>query len=91
MSTFYGNLRGNRGEVTRQGSKASGIVAVARSWQGSVRVDLDWNETLQGPTVLITAHRRSSADLGETLYNGPLSDLLRPGARFTLHAPTDKE
>jgi hypothetical protein len=89
MSTFYGNLRGNRGEVTRQGSKASGIVAVARSWQGSIRVDLDWSTTLNAPTVHITAHQGSSADLSGILYHGPLSDLLAPNARFTL--TTDKE
>lgn len=33
MAEFYGRLRGNRGEATRCGSRASGITATAQSWQ----------------------------------------------------------
>ena len=32
MSHFYGYLTGNRGDVTRTGSKKSGIRAHLRSW-----------------------------------------------------------
>ena len=32
MSYFYGYLTGNRGDVTRTGSKTSGIRAHLRSW-----------------------------------------------------------
>lgn len=33
MSHFYGYLQGNRGEVTRAGSRQSGIRAHLRSWE----------------------------------------------------------
>lgn len=32
MSRFYGDLKGNRGEATRCGSKDSGIRSHARGW-----------------------------------------------------------
>jgi hypothetical protein len=38
MSHFYGTLQGNRGEVTRTGSKNSGITAYSASWNGAIRV-----------------------------------------------------
>ena len=40
MSHFYGTLEGNRGEVTRCGSKASGITSYAAGWRGAIRVDV---------------------------------------------------
>ena len=38
MSRYYGNISGNRGEATRQGTGASGFRASARSYIGSVTV-----------------------------------------------------
>ena len=38
MSHFYGTLQGSRGEATRCGTKSSGIVTYAASWQGAIRV-----------------------------------------------------
>ena len=40
MSHFYGYLIGNKGEVTRCGSKKSGIKAHLRSWNNDVFVEL---------------------------------------------------
>ena len=40
MSEFYGRLQGNRGEATRCGSKASGIVVTAESWTSVVRTSM---------------------------------------------------
>ena len=36
MSHFYGTLQGNRGEATRCGSKASGMLTYCASWSGCV-------------------------------------------------------
>lgn len=47
MSTFYGMIQGNRGAATRGGSHASGFRASAQSWNGSVIVDLDYNDKEQ--------------------------------------------
>ena len=38
MSQFYGSIKGNRGEATRCGSKASGIVGHIRGWDQGVKV-----------------------------------------------------
>jgi len=38
MSRFYGSLQGNRGEVTRGGSKRSGIRGHIRGWNVGVKV-----------------------------------------------------
>lgn len=38
MSEFYGMLRGNRGDATRQGTKGSGIFTRANSWHSQVAV-----------------------------------------------------
>lgn len=38
MSQFYASIQGNRGEVSRQGSKKSGIRGHIRGWNIGVRV-----------------------------------------------------
>jgi len=38
MSHFYGDLQGNRGMATRQGTRASGIDAHVRGWHVGARV-----------------------------------------------------
>ena len=44
MSRFYASIRGNRGEATRGGSKASGIEGHIRGWTSGVRVSCYVNE-----------------------------------------------
>ena len=39
MSHFYGSIQGNRGEVTRCGSKESGISGHIRGWGVGARVN----------------------------------------------------
>lgn len=38
MSRFYGSLKGNRGEATRQGTPKSGITSHTRGWHIGARV-----------------------------------------------------
>ena len=38
MSRFYGNLKGGRGEATRQGTANSGIQSHTRGWELGARV-----------------------------------------------------
>ena len=40
MSQFYGTVDGSRGQATRQGTKASGIVTKAASWAGGIQTHL---------------------------------------------------
>lgn len=65
MAQFYANIQGNRGEATRMGTKASGLVSHTRGWDVGVKVRMihrdgkDWAEvTLTsgsngGPTKLL--------------------------------------
>jgi len=47
MSHFYGTMQGNRGEVTRCGTKRSGMETIAASWSGAIRTYLFWDEGIQ--------------------------------------------
>lgn len=44
MAQFYASIRGNRGEGTRMGSKASGMQGHIRGWNIGIRVNLFHNE-----------------------------------------------
>lgn len=73
MAEFYGNLMG-RGEVAKTGTKATGITAVARSWEGSVKTFL-WEQ--DGETMAsITVGVGSTTSPNRLLYSGPLADLI---------------
>jgi len=85
MGHFYGTVQGNSKPATRQGTKDSGIYAVAQSWNGSVRVDFD---ELGGETVCtISVQHGSSATHGRTLWSGPLVLLDESLGRFRLVSP----
>ena len=43
MAALYGKLQGSRGEVTRLGSKSSGIRSKLETWEGSVTTVLEAN------------------------------------------------
>ena len=76
MSHFYGTLRGNRGEATRCGSKASGLTTHAASWAGSVvstvfeHTDKDGNVE-DWVDVSLAPWRGSGSNV--MLYRGPIS------------------
>lgn len=40
MAHFYGTVSGTKGSASRLGSRKGGLVAVAASWSGAVRVEL---------------------------------------------------
>jgi hypothetical protein len=78
MSHFYGTLKGTRGEATRCGSKDSGIVAHAASWEGAVcaRVFHDEETGKDWAYVGLTSwHGRGSE---RELYRGPVDGSTPP-------------
>ena len=79
MAAFIGEVCGNRGSVSRTGSKSSGFKATARSWDGSIRTDLFYKENKDGKEELwveISAGQGSTGGWGmTTLYRGPFSEL----------------
>jgi hypothetical protein len=44
MAHFYGEIRGNRGEATRMGSKDSGFYAHIRGWHVGAKIECFHNE-----------------------------------------------
>ena len=73
MAHFYGSVKGNRGEVSRCGSKNSGYTSHAASWEGAVVVNLFFNEEAQEDwaEVCLTKHKNKGRNI--TLYFGPVS------------------
>ena len=71
MAHFIGTVRGFRGEASRLGSKESGLVTVAASWQGAVRTYLyerdgvDW--------VCVSLQPWYGKGTQRVLYDGPVS------------------
>ena len=78
MAHFYGSVQGNRGKVTRCGSKNSGYITEALSWEGGVAVDLYFNEEKQEDWVKVWLVTHCGRGVNEELYNGPIS-----GTEFT--------
>ena len=75
MAHFYGNLKGSRGEATRCGTRQSGIRVSARSWAGSVTVEMEDDDDYGEPRVIIRCGEGSTVS-GTALYCGPLSGLV---------------
>lgn len=73
MAHFYGNLKGSRGEATRCGTARSGLTVSARSWAGSVTVELE--DTDSGTLCRILCADGSKVG-GNVLYSGRLSELV---------------
>jgi len=73
MSHFYGHVQGNRGDVSRGGSKASGYMATAASWQGCVKVNL-WHDDKTGVDMAeVRLDRWHGRGVYQILYTGPVS------------------
>ena len=73
MAHFYGNLKGSRGEATRCGTASSGLTVSARSWGGSITVEL---EERDGRTFCHLFARDGSGTHGKLLYSGPISAIV---------------
>src|SRR5678809_647791 len=79
MASFFGRLRGSRGETTRLGSKESGIHAVTQSWEGSVAVDMYLHD---GEVwCCIRVEEGSTGQPSIVVYAGSLAHLLNENSR----------
>jgi hypothetical protein len=72
VAHFYGVMEGNRGRVTRCGSKDSGLGVHAASWSGSVRVYL----FVQGGANFVRVELAPwhGAGVSRELYHGPIGE-----------------
>jgi hypothetical protein len=84
MAHFYGELRGSRGEVTRLGTKASGLRTMAASWEGAVVVRLWDRDGVDMATVSLRPHH--GAGVHRVLYDGPVSGAPAHIAEHIAHA-----
>lgn len=73
MAHFYGNLKGSRGEATRCGTASSGLSVSARSWGGSLTVELKERD---GRTFVFLFAQDGSGIGGKLIYSGPISQLV---------------
>lgn len=64
MAQYIGYVQGNRGQVSRTGSKNSGVKASAQGWDIGARVVVFWNEEKECDevTVLLTCGSSFSGD-----------------------------
>ena len=72
MAAFYGTVEGNRGTVSRTGSRESGIETTARSYHGSVNV---WLHEQGGQLMVDIRIADGSSAGGALLFNGTLDEL----------------
>ena len=54
MAQFKGTLSGNRGQVSRLGSKKSGMIAIVNSWNQGVKIIADHIDGEDVFTVFLT-------------------------------------
>lgn len=92
MAHFRGEIRGQRGEASRLGSKQSGLTVAAQAWDGQVVTRL-WHENGRDYVrVYVEANPATYGDAGakHTLYYGPLAKLRAAGlgVPFTVVMPT---
>ena len=73
MSHFYGYIQGNRGEATRGGSKQSGYVATAASWEGAVRVQLHYDPDKKQDIAVVMLTPWEGNGVHRELFRGPVS------------------
>lgn len=79
MAHFYGVIRGQRGEASRLGSVKSGLVVTAASWQGAVRVTLEYDEATGADIarVELIPWRGAGVAVPLSLYDGPIGRTYR--------------
>lgn len=72
MATFYGTVKGNAGEVSRPGSKKSGLRVSAQSYSGSVIVEVREKD---GDTWFTVEACPGSSRYGKMVFDGSINEL----------------
>ena len=73
MATFYGSIKGSRGEATRCGTKNSGIKASVQSWNGSVISELSYDED---KLMVRASTSTGSSSLGTQIFYGTFEEFV---------------
>ena len=72
MAQFRAEIKGDRGEVSRQGNRLSGIMSRTASWQGSVDVRLRHDETTGLDMAVVQLLPWHGEGVSQILYDGPV-------------------
>jgi len=75
MAMFFGTIQGGRGEATRLGHANTGLRTSARSYSGSIIVQLYYDEPTGVECADITVGEGSTNHGRWSLYNGPIKNL----------------
>lgn len=71
MAHFWGRIRGNRGEATRQSDGDSGLLAILASWSGAVQVHVYARDGED--MVRVTLEKTAGKGTEAVIYDGPLA------------------
>lgn len=73
MATFYGSIKGSRGEATRCGTTNSGIKASVQSWNGSIVNELSY----EGDKLMVRVSTSTgSSALGTQIFYGTFEEFV---------------
>ena len=76
MAHLYGTITGARpGQVTRCGTKRSGITTVAASWQGAVQVTITHDPRTSEDVATVRLIPWKGHGVNRLLYRGPIDDM----------------
>lgn len=75
MAHFYGDLVGNRGEVTRMGSKASGVRSHVRGWNFGIDAQMDIDENGEDRATIYLTSGSNGKRILKKLWMGTKADL----------------
>ena len=78
MSHFFGSVRGSSGKVTRCGTKKSGYVTEALTWDGGIITELYYDNEKKENYVKVWLVTYNGQGVDKCLYDGPIS-----GSEFT--------
>ena len=76
MAHFYGTMKGNRGEVTREGTAASGLHTKSATYSGAVEINLWVSRGKDHFKVIQTPH--VGCGIEEVIAEGIIGEALKP-------------
>ena len=75
MAHFYGILQGSRGEVSRLGTKTSGIHATLASWNGAISVELQYSKEKDSDIFVVRQKPWQGHGVSENLVAGTIGEI----------------
>ena len=74
MSHFYGKLQGGRKEVTRTGSKKSGMTSKVASWDGAIEVRVSYNPKTRKNHFMVWQRTHEGSGISQLMVEGIIGE-----------------